>query len=110
MGNDVDFDPDNTGTPAPSRWPDRWLEQQTYLAKIRGDTEITSEHIVRAAAENGWGVISSIQMLMQHFGMSLHEAKGLTYTICDEHGLRTVYEAACRALDPNYPHGQKKDE
>jgi hypothetical protein len=85
----------------------------TYLATITERADVAPEEIVRHAAEEGLGVIAAIQMLMGYFRpprkderMGLAEAKTLVHTLCAEHNLRPVYEAACRARDPGWPHGR----
>lgn len=85
-----------------------------YLAQIASRDDVTHEEVVRHAAEQGLGVIAAIQILMGHYRpprqelrMGLAEAKGLVHTICAEHNLRPVYEAACKARDPDWPHDRE---
>lgn len=83
-------------------------EWDDYIEALRArQTPPEPLEIVRTCAERGWGPLASCWVLRHALQMPLSEAKGLTHTLCAEHGLQAVYEVACKAKDPDWPHGRK---
>jgi hypothetical protein len=79
---------------------DEWEE---YLAGIEGQ-DLPPVDLCRVAAERGWGPMASTWLIKVHCQVGLGEAKMLTGELCSKHGLREIYEAACKARDPDWPH------
>lgn len=79
-------------------------EVEEYLKLIEGK-DYPPLHLVRVAAERAWGPLAAVWLIKHHCNVGLAEAKGLMGDLCYKHGLREVYEKACKARDPEWPHG-----